>query len=120
MKTKVPKWMTSIKSGFSEYQKMAIKTAIYDQKVALEYTALGLAGETGEYVEKVKRLIRGDININEEMTKQMAMELGDILWYCANCANVLGIDFGTIALQNIEKLKDRKKRNVLKGKGDNR
>ena len=104
--------------NFSEYQKLAMDTAVYprNEKTALTYTALGLASEAGEYAGKVKKLLR-----DAEWNKAAASaELGDCLWYIAACADALGIDLQTVASDNINKLRDRKARNVLAGSGDNR
>jgi NTP pyrophosphatase (non-canonical NTP hydrolase) len=44
---------------FAEYQKESRKTAVYpDQGNNFIYPALGLAGETGEVLEKIKKIIR--------------------------------------------------------------
>ena len=43
---------------FNQYQELARSTAIYPAEYGLVYTALGLAGESGEVAEKVKKLIR--------------------------------------------------------------
>jgi NTP pyrophosphatase (non-canonical NTP hydrolase) len=52
--------------------------------------------------------------------KEVAKELGDVLWYIANLAEDLGYDLAEIADMNLEKLADRANRNVIKGSGDNR
>ena len=46
---------------FNEYQKQALKTAIYPNLGAnLQYPTLGLCGETGEVAELVKKSIRDE------------------------------------------------------------
>ena len=47
-------------------------------------------------------------------------ELGDVLWYVANLCSDLEISMEEVAIKNIEKLQDRKERNVIHGSGDNR
>jgi len=46
--------------------------------------------------------------------------LGDVLWYIARMAGKLGYTLDDIAETNLEKIKDRIKRNVQHGSGDNR
>ena len=107
----------------NEYQDKANQTAIYPGKgtvMGLVYTALGL-GESGEVQGKVKKILRDDnMTITEEKRQAIKKELGDQLWYIAMTAEELGLSLGDIAKSNIEKLSDRKNRNVLTGSGDNR
>ena len=107
---------------FNEYQKRAKETAAYPNiGKNLTYPALGLVGEAGEIANSIKKIFRDD---NEVLTKErkelLKKELGDVLWYIAQLGTELGIDFETIAEQNLEKLASRKKRNVIIGSGDNR
>lgn len=111
---------------FDEYQKFATGTAIYPERgtvsmTALSYCALGLCGESGEIAEKIKKIIRDNNGkITEEARQAIKKELGDPLWYIANMAHEFGFSLNEIAIGNIEKLQDRKNRNVLKGNGDDR
>jgi len=89
--------------------------------LGLFYTSLGLAGESGEFCEKVKKLLRdGQGVITDERRLTMAQELGDILWYVAQAAKQIGFDLEAIANINMNKLLDRKDRGVLGGSGDSR
>jgi NTP pyrophosphatase (non-canonical NTP hydrolase) len=106
---------------FDEYQQAAVSTAIYPDKYAIVYPALGLTGEAGEVAEKIKKVLRdSDGDFDEAKRSEIAKELGDVLWYIANLANDLGVSFQDIAAANIEKLQSRKQRNVLQGSGDER
>lgn len=106
-------------NGFKEYQTEAAKTAVYPKDKGIEYTALGLVGEAGEVANKVKKIIRDRIPITDARAN-IASEIGDVLWYCAMLAKEMGIDFDTIATENINKLKSRAATNKLHGSGDNR
>ena len=107
---------------FNEYQKEALKTATYPKRGKnFVYPVLGLTGEAGEVAEKVKKVLRDKKGIIDTSTKEaLKKELGDVLWYLAILCHELGLDMDEVAKCNIEKLRDRKKRNVLHGKGDNR
>jgi len=111
---------------FNEYQK---KTRLTDKGAGPEhglepgwvYYVLGIAGETGELVEKIKKHFRDDYGqMTEEKLKEITKEMGDCLWYHARLADVLGINFDDVAKENIKKLLDRKKRNKIHGEGDER
>jgi len=101
-------------NDFDAYQHNASLTAIYPKEVALEYTALGLTSEAGEYAGKIKKKIRdGVFNQHEAMA-----ELGDTLWYIAMASQALGYTLSEVAEYNLQKLKDRQERNKLTGSGD--
>lgn len=111
---------------FDEYQKQALTTAHVDPQYAgtlMEQTiwAMGVAGEAGEVVEKWKKIVAyKEGNISPEERKELGKELADVVWYIAVMADSLGLSFDEIMQVNVAKLADRKKRNVIKGKGDNR
>jgi NTP pyrophosphatase (non-canonical NTP hydrolase) len=104
----------------NEYQLEALKTKIYPREYAIVYPALGLAGESGEVCEKIKKHLRGDYDISGDLINEVEKELGDVLWYIANLATDLGLNLDNIASKNIDKLRDRERRNVIKGDGDDR
>lgn len=107
---------------FKEYQELAKTTAAYPNiGNNYVYPTLGLAGETGEVAEKIKKVIRDNNGIiDSEKKEEIAKELGDVLWYLAQLGTELKLDFNYIAEKNLEKLKSRQKRNHLHGSGDNR
>lgn len=105
---------------FNEYQEAARETAIYPAEQGLIYTVLGLTGEAGEVAEKVKKMIRDNIELDDKYKGKIARELGDVLWYLSNVAHEIGITLDTVALANLGKLKSRKDRKQLKGDGDER
>ena len=107
---------------FEEYQKQADSTAMYPNVGNnFIYPTLGLAGETGEVVEKVKKIIRDDEGaVSEEKKEEIKKELGDVLWYVARLSAELGFTINEVAELNIKKLNSRKERGVLHGNGDNR
>lgn len=107
---------------FEEYQKRADATAVYKNiNNNLLYPVLGIGGESGEILEKMKKLERDfDNTMTEEYRLEMIKEGGDLIWYLAAYARELGSSFEEMATMNIQKLEDRKNRGVLKGSGDNR
>ena len=107
---------------FNEYQKLAKKTAVYPVVgQGVVYPALGLAGESGEIMNKIKKIFRDDSGVlTESRKKEIFRELGDILWYLAQVSTELDISLDEVAVANIEMLKSRQERDKLKGDGDNR
>ncbi len=108
---------------FEEYQAKAPATAIHHPDQLMDQTiwVLGMAGETGEVVEKWKKIVAyRDGKITDDDKRELTKEVGDVLWYMSLFADSLGVKLSDIASQNLEKLADRKKRGVQKGAGDNR
>ena len=102
--------------NLNDYQEKARATAIYSPAMALIYPALGLSSESGEFAGKVKKWLRDDVLVKEQLVK----ELGDVLWYVANCASDLGVSLDTVAEINISKLSKRMEEGTIKGEGDDR
>lgn len=109
---------------FNEYQKIASTTAHFNEEnemYKLMYVTMGVAGETGELVEKVKKLIRNDKGVlTEEKRAGIVAEMGDVLWYLSQLSALLDVPFEAAAQANVQKLKDRAARGVIKSEGDNR
>lgn len=101
---------------FNEYQKLAQETAIYTDPM---YPVASLMIEAAEAADLfVKPLLRGD-KVEIERTKVVS-ELGDVLWNLANMAADQGLKLEDVAVFNIEKLKSRAARGVLRGSGGDR
>lgn len=115
---------------FDDYQTQAILTdtarLAIDEKARYDgymEKALGLAGETGEVLEKIKKMIRdkdGVFQATPEEIEELKKELGDVLWYLSAIAYYNGISLENVAITNLNKLKDRKARDKIHGSGDNR
>lgn len=113
----------------NEYQQRALETAVYSDEFKVIYPALGLAGESGEVADKVKKVLRdtvvvrdsrGTIQVPSDKREQIAKELGDVCWYVATLAWDLGYSLEEIAEMNYAKLKSRQERGRISGSGDNR
>ena len=114
------------KMNFDEYQEKAKEYDLFKNveglsEVGFIEKVLGLVGEAGETVDKVKKILRDKDGIaTSEDKKEIAKELGDTLWYLANISRYLGIPLSEVAQMNIDKLESRMSRNRLHGEGDNR
>lgn len=106
---------------FKDYQAGAMTTAVYPGKGEGNwiYPALGLAGETGEICEKIKKAIRDDGGrMTDERKGLLRKELGDVLWYLSAMCSELGFNLQDVAEENIAKLARRKETGKLGGDGD--
>jgi len=105
---------------FNEYFNKAKETAVYPEDVADKYLLLGIAGEAGEMLNAFKKYLRGDYDKNTMMQK-VSDEAGDVLWYLCMVADVIcGKSLEEIAIENINKLADRKRRDQIHGYGAHR
>ena len=111
-----------MKLTFNQYEDEAYAMAIYpDQGRNITYPVLGLAGETGEVADKVKKCLRDHGgHFNEQRMQDLIKEMGDVLWYLVALSREIGISLESVAQQNLEKLRDRKTRGRLQGEGDER
>lgn len=108
---------------FDEYQTQALTTAHTNPDPLMDKTiwVMGIAGEAGEVLEKWKKIVAyKEGKISTEDLNELKKELGDVVWYIAVLADSLGLSFEEVVQLNVKKLQDRKKRNVIKGAGDNR
>lgn len=104
-----------------DYQQLALRTANHERKNELFHLVLGLAGESGEITEKIKKWVRDQNSDETKLDKaDLAKELGDVLWYVAVLADYLGLSLGDIAQSNVDKLASRQQRGKISGSGDNR
>ena len=69
--------------------------------------ALGLAAESGEFTEVVKKIILQGKPYNEDNVFHMKRELGDVCWYIAQACMALDTTFDEIIEMNVDKLKAR-------------
>jgi len=70
------------------------------------YPALGLVNEAGEVAGALKKAMRdGKYSVTRNERGELALELGDTLWYLTATARELGLTLQEIAILNVEKLR---------------
>jgi NTP pyrophosphatase (non-canonical NTP hydrolase) len=100
---------------FDEYQELA-NTTRSEQRGDMELAVLtlGLSGETGEFVERVKK----KLGHGHPLPATLVMdELGDILWYVTVLASYYDLSLSGIADNNIKKLAHRYPDGFVEGGG---
>jgi NTP pyrophosphatase (non-canonical NTP hydrolase) len=79
-----------------------------DINVPLLLTAcLGLAAESGEFIEVPKKIFFQGKPLTEENVFHMKRELGDIMWYWVNACRALNLDPNDVINENVHKLESR-------------
>ena len=127
----IAKMLNDASRSFDYYEEELYRSAIYRHQgevAGLSYIALKLAGEAGEFAEKVGKLLRdtdaemNDISANIEIGRKIGIvkELGDILWYVVAACHELKVPLSNVFARELEKVTSRKSRGTLHGDGDNR
>lgn len=87
-----------------DYTEVAERLIKDENKVRLINAALGLAGESGEVVDIIKKHITYDKPLDIIKLKE---ETGDVLWYLALLLTAIDSSFEEVMQINIDKLKAR-------------
>lgn len=101
--------VTSAEStDFATLLKRLTELEVKDANIPKLLTAsIGMASESGEFCEVIKKIIFQGKDYTEENVFHMKRELGDVLWYVAQACIALDTDFDELMEMNVEKLKAR-------------
>ena len=90
----------------NEYQVEAMRTAsgMNQDYPMLLNGVMGLAGESGECVDLMKKHLFQGHELDKE---HLAKELGDVAWYLAVSAHCLGYKLEDVLRMNVTKLRKR-------------
>ena len=106
-------WVGDCIVKLNEYQVISTRTMpkmvmgrynIYYDDGAKSNYAMGLAGESGEVVDLLKKWIHHN---HPENLDELKKEMGDVLHYLAGLCTMYGIRLEEVATLNIMKLKER-------------
>ena len=73
----------------------------------LTTAGVGLAAESGEFLEIVKKMVFQGKPWNDDNREHLIIELGDTMWYVAQACMALGISFEEVIETNVKKLEKR-------------
>jgi len=73
----------------------------------LTTAGVGLAAESGEFLEIVKKMVFQGKHWNDDNREHLIIELGDVMWYVAQACMALDISFDDVIVRNVEKLEKR-------------
>ena len=73
----------------------------------LTTAGVGLAAESGEFLEIVKKMVFQGKPWNDDNREHLIIELGDVMWYVANACIALDISFDDVVRGNVKKLEKR-------------
>ncbi len=73
----------------------------------LTTAGVGLAAESGEFLEIVKKMVFQGKPWNDDNREHLIIELGDVMWYVANACIALNVEFDDVVRGNVKKLEKR-------------
>ena len=73
----------------------------------LTTAGVGLAAESGEFLEIVKKMVFQGKPWNDANREHLIIELGDVMWYVAQACMALGVSFEDVIKGNVKKLEKR-------------
>ena len=90
----------------NEYQQLALRTESHTNSDLdrILQGVMGLAGESGECVDLVKKFVFQGHSLDSE---HLIKELGDVAWYLALTADAIGCSLEDVLEINIKKLEAR-------------
>ena len=73
----------------------------------LTTAGVGLAAESGEFLEIVKKMVFQGKPWDEHNRKHLIIELGDVMWYVMQACMALDVSLDEVVEGNVDKLKKR-------------
>ena len=73
----------------------------------LTTAGVGLAAESGEFLEIVKKMVFQGKPWNNDNREHLIIELGDVMWYVAQACMALDVSFDDVIRGNVSKLEKR-------------
>ena len=73
----------------------------------LTTAGVGLAAESGEFLEIVKKMVFQGKPWDEHNREHLIIELGDVMWYVMQACKALDVSIEDVVAGNVDKLKKR-------------
>ena len=73
----------------------------------LTTAGVGLAAESGEFLEIVKKMVFQGKPWNNDNREHLIIELGDVMWYVSEACMALDVSFDDVVRGNVKKLEKR-------------
>ena len=73
----------------------------------LTTAGVGLAAESGEFLEIVKKMVFQGKPWNDDNREHLIIEVGDVMWYVAQACMALDVPFDDVIRGNVKKLEKR-------------
>ena len=94
-----------------DFVSLADRLGVLDREGAsierLTTAGVGLAAESGEFLEIVKKMVFQGKPWNADNREHLIIELGDVMWYVAQACIALDVSFDDVIRGNVRKLEKR-------------
>ena len=94
-----------------DFVSLADRLGVLDREGAsierLTTAGVGLAAESGEFLEIVKKMVFQGKPWNADNREHVIIELGDVMWYVAQACMALDVSFDDVVRGNVRKLEKR-------------
>ena len=94
-----------------DFVSLADRLGVLDREGAsierLTTAGVGLAAESGEFLEIVKKMVFQGKPWNADNREHLIIELGDVMWYVAQACMALDVSFDDVIRGNVRKLEKR-------------
>ena len=94
-----------------DFVSLADRLGVLDREGAsierLTTAGVGLAAESGEFLEIVKKMVFQGKPWNDDNREHLIIELGDVMWYVAQACMALDVSFDDVVRGNVRKLEKR-------------
>ena len=94
-----------------DFVSLADRLGVLDREGAsierLTTAGVGLAAESGEFLEIVKKMVFQGKPWNADNREHLIIELGDVMWYVAQACMALDVSFDDVLRGNVRKLEKR-------------
>ena len=94
-----------------DFVSLADRLGVLDREGAsierLTTAGVGLAAESGEFLEIVKKMVFQGKPWNADNREHLIIELGDVMWYVAQACMALDVSFDDVVRGNVKKLEKR-------------
>ena len=94
-----------------DFVSLADRLGVLDREGAsierLTTAGVGLAAESGEFLEIVKKMVFQGKPWNADNREHLIIELGDVMWYVAQACMALDVPFDDVIRGNVKKLEKR-------------
>lgn len=92
----------------NEYQELSRRT-LPDTGIEKDLSnyCMGLAGESGEVIDLLKKVIHHGHPLTDQIKKKVHEEIGDVMHYVAGLCTMMGFTLEEVCEGNIDKLERR-------------